>query len=191
MCRRGFLKYLYEQLIIALIPTKKLDNSIFNFNEESRKFKVIDHISFHFVTTHCPCGDASIFPLNFINEIVKENEKKLENEEEIGYILSNFTGAKLIKKKSKDSMIQSLGEIRTKPGRGEPTLSISCSDKLAKWNVLGLQGSLLHSFLEEPINFQSLTFCDTDYCNIDATKRAVWKRFEHIKLDLPPSFRYK
>jgi len=27
--------------------------------------------------------------------------------------------------------------LRTKPGRGDPTESLTCSDKLARWNVLG------------------------------------------------------
>lgn len=31
------------------------------------------------------------------------------------------------------------GALRRKPGRGEPTLSLSCSDKLARWGMLGLQ----------------------------------------------------
>ena len=34
-----------------------------------------------------------------------------------------------------------LGALRRKPGRGEPTLSLSCSDKLARWGMLGLQVS--------------------------------------------------
>ena len=48
------------------------------------------------------------------------------------------------------------GVLRTKPGRGDPTLSMSCSDKIAKWLVLGLQGALLSVFLKEPIYLDAI-----------------------------------
>lgn len=48
------------------------------------------------------------------------------------------------------------GPLRRKPGRGDATLSMSCSDKIARWCCLGLQGSLLSRLLEAPVYLASV-----------------------------------
>lgn len=193
MCRRGFIRYLYEQINMSISENP----SIFKFDESEKKFKLSnDKISFHLFTTHSPCGDASIYNKDEQPpaKIPKLQPEVLANaNESFGQCISfsqssnaNFTGAKIIYdgfNVAHDLMIQSSGNIRTKPGRGDPTLSISCSDKLAKWNVLGMQGALLHQFLTEPIYYDSVTFCDSNFCDIEATERALFKRFTN-KLNL-------
>ena len=68
-----------------------------------------------------------------------------------------------------------LGALRTKPGRGEETLSMSCSDKIAMWSVVGLQGALLSHFLDHPIYLDSIIIGDCPYCE-DAMQRAITSR---------------
>lgn len=74
-----------------------------------------------------------------------------------------------------------IGAFRVKPGRGYFTQSMSCSDKLLKWNCLGLQGCLLMRFLKKPIYIKSigLTKC---LHSCKAIKRAIYKRIKFEKI---------
>jgi tRNA-specific adenosine deaminase 1 len=70
------------------------------------------------------------------------------------------TGAKAVPSGESDPLGPGLqyhrvGLLRTKPGRGPATFSMSCSDKICKWGVVGCQGALL-STLIRPIYFETI-----------------------------------
>uniref|UniRef100_UPI003AAEA171 tRNA-specific adenosine deaminase 1 n=1 Tax=Centroberyx gerrardi TaxID=166262 RepID=UPI003AAEA171 len=80
----------------------------------------------------------------------------------------------------------SAGALRVKPGRGEPTLSLSCSDKLARWGVLGFQGALLSHYLRDALYFGAVVVGKCPYSR-EVMRRAVVTRCSHVS-DLPAGF---
>lgn len=68
-----------------------------------------------------------------------------------------------------------VGLLRVKPGRGDRTCSMSCSDKMARWNVLGCQGALLMHFLEKPIYLSAVVVGKCPYSQ-EAMRRALTGR---------------
>lgn len=46
--------------------------------------------------------------------------------------------------------------VKRKPGKGEICLEASCIDKIAKWNIFGLQGRRLIGFINKPIKLDSI-----------------------------------
>jgi len=143
LARRAFIRYLYDQIDIILSGSESV---VFSRNNKN-KIELKNNISFHFFSSQTPCGDCSIFPKQ---EVYDDNYAPLSKirriDEDINECIITEscykdiyrTGAKCVdREKIKDPHLpginyQIAGPLRTKPGRGNPTCSLSCSDKIAK-----------------------------------------------------------
>ncbi|XP_033326539.1 tRNA-specific adenosine deaminase 1 isoform X1 [Megalopta genalis] len=194
LTRRAFLRYLYEQIDLLFSGA---GSDIF-FLDEKKKINLKNGISFHFFTSQTPCGDCSIFPKeNYIengappNKIRKHDYNKVwdlitepaNNEKRQQNVVDIYrTGAKCVKSADDQDPHQPgihyhvVGTLRTKPGRGNPTLSLSCSDKIAKWNILGLQGALL-SMIIPLIKMETVIIGGGCPFSLSAMERGVYARF--------------
>lgn len=81
-----------------------------------------------------------------------------------------------------------LGVLRTKPGRADApqVLSMSCSDKVARWSVLGIQGALA-SLILAPVYIHAIVLGEVDnsirgQVTMDCD-RAFYARISHLKGD--------
>lgn len=198
MARRGFIRYLLHQMRLV----KTGCDSIFTYNAETKRFSLCDSVSFHLFSTHPLCGDASIFERHDTEnddddfghkhcKKVRFNENNDDYQVSVGDLVHGFTGGKLVQTTidcntdtGTDLMVQQPGAVRTKPGRGIRTLSVSCSDKLSRWSLVGIQGALLHSLLSSGgVYLQSITMAGK--CNLVALERAIWQRWSGKVLPKP------
>jgi tRNA-specific adenosine deaminase 1 len=87
---------------------------------------------------------------------------------------------------------ENYGAIRTKPGRADspPTISFSCSDKIATWSVLGLQGAMLEP-LFDPVYLTGVVIGGVHEYGPEGQElrklirpeieRAIWGRLEQLE----------
>ncbi|CAG7685924.1 unnamed protein product [Allacma fusca] len=183
-CLRDYL-YTQLELLIACGP----HNSVFDHSDgtDGYKFTLKEDVRFHLYISTSPCGDARIFSPKGCDDQIEPSSQfdqhpnrlnrgvlraKIEAGE--GTIpVSNLNAAGV---QTWDAILQ-----------GNALNTMSCSDKVCRWNVLGFQGALL-STLMKPVYYSSITLGSLHHPV--HFRRAVVGRIEPLeKEDLPLGYK--
>nr|CAD7256457.1 unnamed protein product [Timema shepardi] len=180
IARRCLCDYLYSQLEMHLNPDL-VGQSIFVLREDKKGYKLRENVKFHLFINTAPCGDARIFsPHEAATQ--EDSLDKHPNRKARGQLRTKIeSGEGTIPVKSSDG-------IQTWDGvlQGQRLLTMSCSDKIARWNVVGVQGALLSHFVE-PIYLESIVLGSLFHPS--HMYRAVCGRIENTVQGLPPPYR--
>ena len=180
IARRCLVKFLYNQLHWHTCRQTERDSIFLKFpNNSQYPFALKPNVQFHLYVNTAPCGDARFFSFN------SNNRNNMEP--------SNFNSAQYGQLRTKVE-----GDMGTKPTGsgcynqtwdgvllGERLLTMSCSDKIARWNVVGIQGSLLSQFTE-PIYLSSIVL--GSLFNGEHLYRAVCGRIQNTLNCLPTKY---
>jgi len=188
LARRGFILWLVEEMILARTSSTKFVSKI---GED--KYELHDDWKIYMLSTHPPCGDGSIFVKecdmvsNIDDKGVSDESVIMEPPVKKVKLDINRTGAKCVSGSdplSPGVNYHQVGLLRTKPGRGERTLSMSCSDKMLKWNISGLQGALCSYFLTRNLHLHCFLVSGKLF-NRSSLTRALYNRAGDDNINKP------
>lgn len=128
------------------------------------RWKLATDVRLHLYVSTLPCGDASTLLFEFQRARQDVDAKRtgaaspldLLRKYAIHAPSGSSNGTALSRGRA-----AGMNALRTKPGRPDspPSISMSCSDKLALWAAIGIQGSMLSAVLE-PVHISSVTVSD-------------------------------
>lgn len=167
--RRSLMRFLYRHLLMYYSKTTNLtEKSIFQMNSNSDLLSLKSGITLYLYVNHLPKGAAQI-PANLrlnprsISTWQDNNEISLHLSVE-GKVFSVFSSA----------FEQATSKV----------VSMSATDKITQWQVLGYQGALLSHFIE-PVYVQNILIGDSGCRDMRGMEISVSQRVEGITAQLP------
>uniref|UniRef100_A0A671W6N7 Adenosine deaminase domain containing 1 (testis-specific) n=1 Tax=Sparus aurata TaxID=8175 RepID=A0A671W6N7_SPAAU len=167
--RRSLMRFLYRHLLMFFSKTANLkERSVFQHNSCSGLLSLKSGVTLHLYVNQLPKGAAQIpsklrlNPLS-ISAWQVNNEISLHLSVE-GKVFSVFSSA----------FDHSASKV----------VSMSATDKLTQWQVLGYQGALLSHFIE-PVYVESILVGDSGCSDIRGMEISVSQRVEGITSQLP------
>jgi len=190
LAHRLLQRYFHDQLSRA---QKGDPDTIFepSWSRGGDAYRVMWHIQFHLFISAMPCGDACCqhqactkqhpcIPVACLDG--RGPALPMHSEYLHWPVQGRETQGKL---RAKLDNGESLTPVPLNSSRyGSRMRKMSCSDKILKWNALGIQGSLL-SHLIEPVYLNSVTISSDHFSHGDLT-RSLCCRLRH--LELPPPY---